>query len=202
MDWRASCSFERIRAGVGFLGYYNNLDLTSTCGDVALTEKLRIGGAATIYSQMLGNPFNILTTIPENRYFQGQISYLYTKSLQVVASGRYMAMKDLSQLAQFNLRQSWGDLRLYYTLPGLLLTGCASLGWQRDQANRQESWPLQMYSLYACCNRWSDTNWNLLFETGNLQYYDVTKWRSSIGGGVCHHFSCSTSAANSKLTSP
>ncbi len=180
---KGSMSFERVRAGPGFLGYYHNVDLTSGNVDAALTDSLRAGGCVTWYKQDLGEPDDFFSVLPDNRFYTAQLTYIPLEQIQCTLAGRVQYLRNRASFQSYNLAQKWADLRVGYSYPGFVATSSASLGIQDDRVLNKTTWPLQVYSLYGCWQRSSTFEWNLLAETGNIQYYDVRKWRTAVGGG-------------------
>lgn len=182
-DNRGSLWCEKIWAGEAFNGYYTGTDMTAFNLEGPLLGCLRGGIAGTWYRQDIGSADDSLSILPDNRYFQAELSYPLSEQAQGTLVGRTLRLRDRQPYCTYNLEQRWLDARWSLFQSGLLLTAGASVGRQEDFLKQQTTPALQAYSFYGCWMRSCDFEWNLQLDTGNIQYYDAKRWRTAVQGG-------------------
>lgn len=189
-----SLNLERIWAGAKFYGYYTDTDMTAIDIQTDLTPSVSANLYATLYSQFIGPQKDALSVSPDNRFYQAQLYYRHSANIQYATSLRSLFLKDRSTPSTIEQKQQWADLRVCYTKAKLSCTGSISLGAMQDLLTAQESGPLQSYSISGYWQQLQKLDWNFHLDMGNIQYYDIRQWRSSIGVGCRYSISSATYA--------
>jgi len=174
-------AFEKSYAGRYYDGYLNDLDLSAASGGVSVNRKMRFHLGGALLSEHLRLCLDEEEALfLKQRNLQGGVNVRAGKRGALTVQGLYLRSEDASSLPLFNFAQNWvnGTFLWSRSLTNWMVN--LSYGNEHDLLRERRHKNLQRYGIY-----WSRSigrsAFRLLFETGNTNYYDAKRWKTSYG---------------------
>lgn len=182
---------EKIYAGRGFYGYYNDADYYSAGLDIGLNCNWRI---ALSTNRVKENFDDCETSAPRWRQFSAKLICMAFPCWQIALTGFMLRSRDAFDTTCNNFSQVWGGMQYTYANGKYAFFGNSEVGGQKDYVRNTICKPLQRHNFDF---NWAFTPERLLTvhcEFGNTNYFDTRPWRYSSGAGFLWRYACSSFA--------
>lgn len=189
-------SVEKSYAGHSFFGTYRDLDLFAANIDTGITSQLRVNCSVNFLKQGLDiwemkqvfglDPYTV--TAPHQQQYNTQITYSFLNGCNAALTGLIFNAKDESFHPQYNFKQRWGGLNLGFNRENDSFLVVTSFGQQKDLLGRKQTNGLQKYYFYYTRNFTTKLQGSLLYDMGNIDYYDAKPWRYGFGGSMRYFY--------------
>ncbi len=183
-------TFEKMYAGPGFHGYYNYVDLSSAVVDFPVGRWVRGSIAATRLKQNFSSRSvnDSCAVAPRQRQYSANFSYQLRPEVALSFNGFLLRARDAGKKEQYNFYQTWGGPTVSFFHKGYSGSLMASYGNQKNYKKNKEKSFLQRYNCFVGKQLTHRLYGALVYEAGNMNYYDVKPWRALYGGSVAYRY--------------
>lgn len=186
------CDIERIYAGDGFFGYYQDMNFFSTTVDFPMSCQWRCNATVSDLKRNFSpcSPFsyNQGKYSPYQKQGNVNLTYVYSPNLTAILNGLVLRAEDRSEFDKFDFLQHWGGLSLFTNYCGYHFNTIMSFGQQKDYLTGKMSGLLQSYYGYLSKEITSRFNASMFYNIGNTNYYDAKVWRIGYGALLNYHY--------------
>lgn len=193
-------SLEKSYAGHSFFGTYRDLDLFAANIDTGITSQLRASCSVNFLKQGLDiwemrrvyglDPFTV--TAPHQQQYNAQITYSFLNGCNFALTGLIFNAKDESFHPQYDFKQRWGGFNIGFNRQNDSFLAVTSFGQQKDMLGHHRTDGLQKYYFYYTRTFTSKLQGSLLYDMGNIDYYDAKPWRYGFGASIRYFYNKSS----------
>lgn len=165
-----------------FHGDYRDVSML-TCGfDAPLTKPLRLTGS--YYENRQGVEVREASTPFHSTIYQRQTEAIFNYACGASSNLSFRALDlrayDIPECGTYDFWEHWVGANWGFASPSWQLHARSLLGWGTDYEEEKSLSYLQQYGLNAIWRSTPCTDWGLLLEWGNLNYFDPETVQSSL----------------------